>query len=67
MVRGHHIATCFCCGTRWMVGDCIPSVCKDCYDKGHRGGWECPKCKEEFENTRKVDRKRRASDTRTEG
>ena len=44
MPFGQHIAHCFCCGTSWICGDCIPPVCPDCSRHGHTGHWDCPVC-----------------------
>lgn len=43
---GEHLATCVCCGKRWIVGDCIPTVCPGCASSGHTG-LGCRKCMEE--------------------
>ena len=43
---GEHLATCICCGKRWTVGDCIPTVCPDCASSGHTG-LGCRKCMDE--------------------
>jgi hypothetical protein len=37
MPYGLNIATCLHCGRQWTVGDCIPSVCPECDEAGHRG------------------------------
>ena len=46
MPTGHHIATCFCCGKYWDVGDCVPSVCRKCESDGHDGSFDCKRCEE---------------------
>ena len=46
MSRGQHLATCICCGKRWIVGDCIMLVCSECMANGHTG-MDCRKCQEE--------------------
>lgn len=33
MPFGHHIATCRDCGKQWMVGDCVPSKCRECQQR----------------------------------
>lgn len=48
MPWGHHVARCICCGTQWVVGDCIPNVCPECSKKGHDGTLDCEKCRSEF-------------------
>lgn len=56
MPRGHHIATCLHCLKEWVVGDCIPMTCPECYDKGHRDAFldpPCPKCEQERLEARK--------------
>jgi hypothetical protein len=54
MPYGEHLATCLHCGKRWRVGDCIPSVCNECYTAGHRGLGldECPVCERERQERR---------------
>lgn len=45
MPFGQHVARCFHCGTQWIVGDCIPSICRECEAKGHSGTpLDCEKC-----------------------
>jgi hypothetical protein len=47
MVTGLNVANCLHCGREWLVGDCIPSVCEECWAAGHRGsplGGACPVC-----------------------
>jgi hypothetical protein len=61
MPYGMHIATCLHCLKQWVVGDCIPSICPECVDKGHHWNlpfFDCPKCREECELLRKWARER---------
>lgn len=45
MAIGCHVARCAHCGKQWLVGDCVPSVCGECEEKGHRGMFlDCPAC-----------------------
>lgn len=44
MPRGLNIATCRHCGRQWVVGDCIPATCDECYAEGHRDAAACPRC-----------------------
>jgi hypothetical protein len=51
MPYGHHVARCHACNKEWMVGDCIPSVCKACSLKGHANTaifLNCPACIEDW-------------------
>lgn len=52
MVTGHNIAHCTHCGKDWIVGDCIPFMCDECYQSGHDdktlGGMDCPECAKKY-------------------
>ena len=50
MPRGQHIATCAHCLKQWVCGDCIPSICNECYAAGHQGFYlDCPVCLAEMQ------------------
>ena len=67
MPTGENLATCFECGKRWVVGDCIPSICPacECKEHGHlmvmvQGIGICCRCGERVEgNTMAKPRKPR--------
>ena len=44
-----HATKCLHCFTVFLCGDCIPSVCRECSEKGHDNGpaFNCRKCNEE--------------------
>jgi len=39
-----NLAYCFHCGKRWITGDCIPSICPECQETGHKEYGFCEKC-----------------------
>ena len=47
MPIGHHIAKCHHCGKEFVCGDCIPSICFECEQAGHKDSFflSCPKCR----------------------
>lgn len=48
MPYSQNIATCLHCGRKWVVGDCIPSICDECRAAGHADVFfaDCPRCRE---------------------
>lgn len=52
MPIGHHIAKCHACLKEFVCGDCIPSTCPECFEKGHRDAMHCSMCDSETQERR---------------